>query len=110
MARLFGTIEGSKGTASRTGTDLLRARLATWSGAVVVAVDDFGGWTVHTEPADPQEAARTVPVILARGNLHRDAAPHDLRPLTEAKQSPNRRPPASWTPYTVITDDERNAR
>jgi len=75
VARLFGTLEGAKSTASRTGEDRLTARLATWHGAVVLTLDDYGTWTVHTEPAVPQEAGAAVPAVVARGNVHAEKAP-----------------------------------
>lgn len=110
MANLYGTLDGARGTTSRTGTDLLRARLATWHGAVVVTLDDYGAWTLHTEPADPQEAAAAVPRIIARGNLHtgaHEALPDPTAHLRSARpnRSPARKPGPSWTPYTI---DERS--
>ena len=105
MARLYGTLEGAKGTTSRVGTDRLTARLATWHGAVVVTLDDFGTWTVHTEPADPQEAAATVPRVLARGNVHLNTLDceltRDYPPLARPNRSPARRPGPDWHPYTT---------
>lgn len=72
MSNLYGHLTGTRGTATRTGTSLIRARLATWHRAALLTLDDHGTWTVHTEPADPQEAAETTPQPMARGNLHTD--------------------------------------
>lgn len=120
MARLFGTLEGAKSTASRTGDDRLTARLATWHGAVVVTLDDYGTWTVHTEPADAQEAAAAaVPRIAARGNVHTGRVEASYGTLgfaglgalayrrgddptpTHPNRSPARKPGPDWTPYTT---------
>lgn len=115
MARLYGTLQGAKSTASRTGDDRLTARLATWHGAVVLTLDDHGNWTVHTEPADPQKAGAVVPRVVSRGNVH---AGTDDRYFASASdgavgwhlrrpnRSPARRPGPGWTPYT--TTDERS--
>jgi hypothetical protein len=104
VARLFGTLEGAKSTASRTGEDRLTARLATWHGAVVVTLDDHGTWTVHTEPADPQQAGAAVPAVVARGNVHTGDIAATMRRTVElgrrASRSPARRPGPGWTPYT----------
>lgn len=114
VANLYGTIEGAKTTKSATGTDLLRARLATWHGAVVVTLDDFGSWTVHAEPADPQEAAGIVPAVLAAGNLHTTSSTYQPGSIVEyneragtrtANRSPARRPSADWRPYREEHND-----
>lgn len=109
MARLFGTLTGAKSSATRTGDAVIRARLATWHGAVVVTLDDHGSWTVHTEPADPQKAAAHVPRVLARGNVHTGDAPDSLtRRTCRPNRSPSRKPGPDWTPYT--TEERSTAR
>lgn len=46
MANLFGRIKGSRGEATRTGSDTIEAHLETWEGRVTVELQRNGDFTV----------------------------------------------------------------
>ena len=68
MANLYGTIQGSRGAATRTGSRSIRSTVETWEGIVSVDLDGDGNYIVRTSGKYGERSR-----IVLEGNVNDDS-------------------------------------